>query len=242
MARNHHIIDELTQMGSLLSQHQPGEIYQVPAGYFDKFPELMQFRVTLPHIMEDDLHKPTHPYKVPQGYFENLPQQLLNLVKEEEQPAEEELETLSPLLSSLKKENPYQVPAGYFEKLPQPKHSEAKVVSMGSAQKWMRYAAAAIVIGIIAISGVLFFNQNSAIDPVTNPQAWVQQKTKKISNDELESFIELANIETNAIHPNIVNPVKEAELKELLEDVPETEINNFLNETSGYGNGDLLLN
>ena len=31
--------------------------------------------------------------------------------------AEEEIETLSPLLSSLKNKNPYSVPAGYFENI-----------------------------------------------------------------------------------------------------------------------------
>jgi hypothetical protein len=66
------------------------------------------------------------PYTVPVGFFQNLSDDVLKKISEHEdylrkesfgQTSEEEIESLSPLLGSLKNKNPYSVPAGYFEAL-----------------------------------------------------------------------------------------------------------------------------
>lgn len=245
MARKQSIIEELENMGSLLFEHQPAQIYRVPDGYFENLPDLMLFKVSA----DEELDKITLPqtYSVTPGYFESFPQKMLSLVKgSEEVGVDEELAGLSSLLSGIKRETPYTVKETYFEDLniqPAAEKEKAKIISISSTKSWMRYAAAAIVIGFIAITGVWYFNQTTSIDPVEDPYAWVKQKTKKISNDDLESFIELANIESSAIDPKILNPVKSAEMKELMEDVPDSEIIDFLNETPGSeSNGDLILN
>ncbi len=245
MARKQSIIEELENMGSLLFEHQPAHIYRVPDGYFENLPDLMLFKVSV----EEDLDNITLPqtYQVKPGYFESFPQKMLGLVKaSEEVNVDEELAELSPLLSGIKRESPYTVKETYFDQSniqPAAEKHEAKVLSISSPKNWLRYTAAAIVIGIIAISGVWYFNQTTSIDPIEDPYAWVKQKTKKISNDDLESFIELANIESSALETKTLNPVKSAELNELMEDVPDSEIIEFLNETPGSEtNGDLILN
>ena len=243
MARKQSIIEELENMGSLLFEHQPAQIYRIPDGYFENLPDLMLFKVSA----DEELDKITLPqtYSVTPGYFESFPQKMLSLVKgSEEVGVDEELAGLSSLLSGIKRETPYTVKETYFEDLNiKPAAEKAKVISISSPKSWIRYAAAASVIGFIAITGVWYFNQTTSIDPVEDPYAWVKQKTKKISNDDLESFIELANIESSAIDPKILNPVKSAEMKELMEGVPESEIIEFLNETPGSeSNGDLILN
>ena len=245
MARKQSIIEELENMGSLLFEHQPAQIYRVPDGYFENLPDLMLFKISA----DEELDKITLPqtYSVTPGYFASFPQKMLSLVKgSEEVGVDEELAGLSSLLSGIKRETPYTVKETYFEDLninPATEKEKAKVISISSTKSWMRYAAAAIVIGFIAITGVWYFNQTTSIDPVEDPYAWVKQKTKKISNDDLESFIELANIESSAIDPKILNPVKSAEMNELMEDVPDSEIIEFLNETPGSeSNGDLILN
>ncbi len=244
MARKQSIIEELENMGSLLFEHQPAQIYRIPNGYFENLPALMVFKVTVNEELDKISLNDT--YQVKQGYFESFPQKMLTLVKEsDEVDTEEELAQLSPLLSSIKRETPYTVNETYFENLNTlPKaEKEAKVVSISRTKTWMRYAAAAIVIGFITISGVWYFIQNTSIDPIEDPYAWVKQKTNTISNDDLESFIELANIESSAIETKTLNPVKSAEMNELMEDVPDLEIMKFLNETPGSeNNGDMILN
>ena len=244
MQRKQTIIEELMNMGSLLHEHQPAQIYQVPEGYFDNLSNLMLFKISA----EEDAEKFKLPgtYEVNREYFESFPAKMLRIVqKGEETSVSEELATLSPLLSSIKRETPYTVNEDYFKNLnslPANKQ-EAKVVSFYKPKSWLRYAAAALIIGIIGLSGIWIYNQNSFIDPVDDPYAWVKEKTKSISNDDLESFIELANIETSAINVNIVNPVKAVEMNELMKGVPEAEINEFLNETPGQTNNeDLILN
>jgi hypothetical protein len=56
------------------------------------------------------------PYDIPAGYFEGLAEKAMQLVRESNdyQTANEELETLSPLLSGLKKTMPYSVSRGIF--------------------------------------------------------------------------------------------------------------------------------
>lgn len=245
MARKQSIIEELENMGSLLFEHQPAQIYRVPDGYFENLPDLMLFKVSV----DEELDKITLPqtYHVEQSYFESFPQKMLALVNgSDEMSVDEELAGLSPLLSGIKRESPYTIKETYFDNLniqPAAEKEEAKVISISSPKNWMRYAAAAIVIGFIAISGVWYFNQQTSIDPIEDPHAWVKHKTKTISNDDLESFIELANIESSAIEPKTLNPVKSAEMNELMEDVPDSEIIQFLNETPGSeSNVDLILN
>ena len=80
----------------------------------------------------------------------NLEQTIIN---DNDQTAEEELETISPLLGQLKNKPTYTIPEGYFENLQtaiakENLAPEVKVISI-SSRKWFRYAAAALVVGFV---------------------------------------------------------------------------------------------
>jgi len=241
-------------MKSFLADHINESVYEVPTEYFERFPYTMLqlMNAEVGEILSQKItgsypDNITNPFSVPDGYFDTLPETVLDRVKQKENlmAAAEEIASISPLLSGINKQMPYEVPAGYFENnFSEINKKPAKVVAFNFTGKtWLRYAAAAIVIGFISISGFLYFNQSSKIDPLKNPEAWVKNNTKKITTDELESFIELSNIETVALEPSIQNPVKSSEMEELMEDVPDTDIQKFLNETSGLnGENDILLN
>ena len=135
---------------------------------------------------------------MPEGYFDTLEKKLgQTITGDKDQTATEELESISPLLSGLKKKTTYTVPAGYFENL-QPAIAkenpirETKVISITS-RKWFRYAAAALVIGFVATIGVLLLNKSNGIDPTDKSFAWVQKNMKKVSTDDINEFVELAN-------------------------------------------------
>jgi len=92
--------------------------YQEPQGYFEKFPEQILQVVKKEEVSVVLKNASTNPYETPQGYFEGLADRILSHVKENNDlTVEEELETLSPLLSKLDKKNPYATPTGYFEEL-----------------------------------------------------------------------------------------------------------------------------
>jgi hypothetical protein len=250
MAKNPQIILELKNMKSFLADHINEPVYKVPSEYFENFPSVMLQLLDAGNeeILSQQLSTiSNNPFSAPEGYFDTLAENILDRVKQNDNliPAAEEIAAISPLLSGISKQMPYPVPAGYFENNFSSINKEpAKVVAFNFTRKnWFRYAAAAIVIGIISISGFLYFNQSSKIDPSKNPEAWVKNNTKKITTDELESFIELSNIETAALQPSIQKPVNSGEMEDLMEDVPDTDIQKFLNETSGVdGENDILLN
>ena len=119
------------------------------------------------------------PYSIEDGYFEGLDQRMMDLIKSHSdyQSPREELEHLSPLLGNLKKEMPFTVPEGYFENnvsIPE-KAAPAKVVTL-SSRKLFRYAVAAVVIGIVAVTGVLLINRNSNPEKVA---AVIEAKAEK---------------------------------------------------------------
>jgi len=245
------ILKELNELDSSLAGHKPQNIYSVPAGYFDGLADQI-----LKHIKasensnakkEVELLSPMlsfisreMPYAVPAGYFENLSQKILLSIREsaDYQTSEEEIESLSPMLSSLKKKNPYSVPAGYFENLDTNKGEQVTKVISITSRKWYRIAVAAVVIGIIAIGGLLFINPNP-VDPNKNPDKWISKNiSKKVSTDKIDEFVKLTEEEENLKVSAENNAPGTVELKELMKDVPEKEIQDFLNDAVALGSND----
>jgi hypothetical protein len=160
--------------------------------------------------------------------------------------SDEALETLSPLLSGLKKENPYTVPDNYFEGLVniaknnEPR-KEAKIISI-SVRKWFRVAAAAVVIGFVAV-GAFLFTQKDSVSPVNDPNAWVKNSLKQVSTDDLDQFIDMSEEQLPVIAS--VTPGKEA--KELVNNLSDEQIQHFLDDVKGTdtdsdSGDDILLN
>ena len=249
MTPNNNIAQELRDLGSSLADLSAQNTYSVPEGYFDRLAQQVLSRIRameaetaaeeLEHLspLLSQLPK-TMPYTVPAGYFEGLESTLVSVAMYGEQDAKEELENISPLLSSLKKEMPYSIPAGYFDTLSAPvaaSQSTAKVVSMGGNRKWFRYAAAAVVTGVIAILGFLYLsNDNSGSTTGTSMaryQKSMLKEIKKTSDTELNEFVKQFD-EAGLTTEETATTDTNKEVKELLKDIPETELKQFLDETA----------
>jgi len=242
MTNRNIILNELADLGSVLANHDPQNIYAVPAGYFEGLADqiLNRIKALEANNAKEELSylspflsnvSKELPYSVPAGFFQDLSEDVLKKINEHEdhQTSEEEIEALSPLLSSLKNKNPYSTPAGYFEKFETGiEKKETKVISI-TKRKWYRLAVAAVVIGIVAISGLAIF-RSKQVDPNKNPQAWIEKNVdKKVSKDKIDEFVKLAEDESINV-TNEKDDVKLAEIKELMKDVPEKEIEDFLND------------
>ena len=229
------IKNELKELNSLIPLEKGPELYSVPDGYFEGFAqsvlqklktdtltsseeleEIAPFLATIPKKM---------PFSVPEGYFTQTTEGLSEWVKDE---------SLPHLLQS-GKQMPFTVPDGYFESLPDiilkkvsPK--EAKIIPISSSRKWIRYAAAMIA-GIIAVSSILYFgNNNQAIDPSSESYEWVAKNLKGVPNKELDEFINTTYINTSALANT--KTVDKSEVRKLIKDIPDSEINKFLEEVS----------
>jgi hypothetical protein len=242
MTNRNTILNELAELGSVLVNHDPQNIYAVPAGYFEGLADQILNRIKALEATNanEELSflspflsnaSKEMPYTVPAGFFQDLSDDVLKKISEHEdhQTSEEEIEILSPLLSSLKNKNPYSIPSGYFEKLETGvEKKETKVISI-TKRRWYRLAVAAVVIGIVAISGLAIF-RSKQVDPNKNPQAWIEKNVdKKVSKDKIDEFVKLAE-DGSANVAYEKDDVKHAEIKELMKDVPEKEIVDFLND------------
>jgi hypothetical protein len=251
MTPNSNILQELKELESSLVGLAAQNIYSVPDGYFEGLASQVLNRIKAMEAtnaaeelgylspMLSNIANKKLPYTVPVGYFEGLEERLMQTVRDSNdylhkesfgQTATEELETLSPLLSGLKKEMPYSMPQGYFENLAtdinvQVNKPETKVVSMGSS-KWFRYAAAAMVIGVIATLSFMLLNKDK-VTADKDSYAWVKKNIKKVSTEKIEEFIQLTDEDKSVASID----TKIEDVKELVKDVPENEIQSLLNDT-----------
>jgi hypothetical protein len=260
MTQRDNILQELNELQSSLATIGILNVYAVPVGYFDNLASEVLNRIKALDA-EDASEELSYlspllasiskkmPYAVPADFFNSQEEQTMRVVlgDDDEQTAAEELETISPLLSGLKKEMPYTVPQGYFEELNNSintpaKQPTAKVVLITS-QKWFRYAAAAMVIGFIAIGGFLFLNNKETIDPKTQPSAWVKKSMNKVSPDDINTFVELTEPVIASIE--VKNEINDKnDVQELIKDIPDNDIQKFLDETAAdeaAGNDDDVL-
>lgn len=239
MTQRDNILQELREISSTLENGTPENVYVVPAGYFETFSDQVRARINSP--LSNDAQN-NNPYSIPENYFNGLEERLMQAVREraDYQTAKEELNDISPVLNSIGKENPYDVPQGYFENLTtEINKPKAKVVSI-THRKWFRYAAAAVVVGIISMSVFLFAGKKSSIDVNKNPEAWVAKNVKKVNTNQLNEFIKLAD-EENTAKASILNKIdKPEDLKDLMKDVSDQEMQDFLKETSILNENSLL--
>lgn len=260
MTNREPILTELNELNSNLPASVP-ETYIAPAGYFEDFAGQVMNRIKalkaanskeetnhLSGVLQGINNK--NSYSVPQGYFDSFAASVLDKIKTTStgiNESREETESISPLLAGLKKENLYSVPEGYFESLPsaivsKTNEPETKVISI-THRKWFRYAAAAVVFGIIALSGVLLFSNNTP-KPVDSEKAWakVEKKVQKISDSEIEKFIQPDSSTEKNTDIASVKIDNKTDVKELVKDISDKDIQNFLDQTSDPDDDDAIFN
>ena len=227
-----HILNELRELNSTLPPNVNEPVFTVPDGYFENFAATVLQRikgVEAPSVSEElsslspllAAIPKKMPYSTPENYFSELAADLPALTNEEILPS---------VLAEHHRHMPYEIPAGYFESLPaqvlaKVNKPRAKVIQM-APRRWMRIAVAAMVAGIITISGIAYFNGSSSVDPQSSPDEWVANKLNGVSNDALEEFIQT----TGAIAGNEVahGAAKHAEVRSMLGDVSDKELEKFL--------------
>lgn len=245
MTQRDSILQELRDLHSSLATAAIQQVYSVPDGYFNGLAEQVLRRIRAVEAgnaaeelreLSPLLHELDRamPFSIPVGYFESIESTALGIASVNSQSPAEELASLSPLLSGLKKEMPYTVPTGYFQdvaSMPQTKSERsAKVISV-SNRSWFRYAAAAVVTGVIALSGFLIISKGNAIDPNEKPYAWVEKNLKKVNTETIDEFADLADNGSMASVDTKTALKVSNEVKDLIKDIPDDDIREFLEET-----------
>jgi len=229
---NKDIIQELSDLGSNLGNISKN-IYSVPPGYFDGFSEQLLGFIKASETLSS-LPKEM-PFKVPAGYFDQLDEKIMEIIRRhpDYQTSQEELESISPLLSSISKRPVYSVPKGYFENFKPgvEEKKETKVVSI-TGRKWLRYAAAAVIVGAILMAGLIQFNKRNR-DSAGKTLAKFEKEVKKIndvkSTENLIDFMDSGlNEKELASSPK---SIKTDDVQQLLKDIPIDELKDFNEES-----------
>jgi hypothetical protein len=109
------ILNELRELAPGLAKLPLVNVFSVPQGYFEGFAGSVLRAVNGDTILKG-IAQPENA-GVPEGYFDTLAGSIMGKIKMQQATAEEEEQTLSPLLESLRHKNVFEVPAGYFDGL-----------------------------------------------------------------------------------------------------------------------------
>ncbi len=208
------IIAELQTVAPLVAETSPEKLYTVPEGYFASFPAEIAEKIRL----EEMLTKAAAPvYEVPDGYFTTLPVEVLSRIQTNHT-VREELDEVAPLLNTIDKETPYQVPEKYFARadfarLASYQQPQAKVVTLRLARRWMQYAAAALVTGVLVTGAFLFTDNPANIEESTYQSVDLSSELDKVSETELANYLD------NPEHAAVANTVAVLTGEESLTDV-----------------------
>lgn len=233
MSTHNDIQDEMRDLNSSLPPSGGTGSYEVPGGYFEGLPDAILNRIrstrdtsareetaTLSPLLAGISRE--MPYAVPTGYFETLTTGLQAITAEDPE---------SDILLLAERQMPYEVPDGYFALLPEQilarvRRGSARVVSMGRP-RFMRMAAAAMITGIIALSGYFYFNGKRDV-PVTSPE-WVAKNVKNVSNKAIEDFVKTTDV-TVASKETVQKTAGSTDVKKMLQDVSDKELDAFLSQ------------
>lgn len=202
--------------------------YSVPQGYFQAFPERMTALAAgndVPAGLAGVV------FSVPEGYFDGLAAQVLNKVKANEK-SENELAEFAPVLAGIDRTMPYTVPQGYFENLVARRAAPARVITMRRANKWMQYAAAAMMAGMLVTGAFLFTDNRTNYDQEQDFD--VTSELNKVSAHELVTY--LNNPEHAIAAPSTTVSAAESDMayvKDNLSKLSDEELNNYLTENAG---------
>lgn len=211
--------------------------------------EILTELLTVSPAIADIPFKPV--FAVPAGYFDDFPSKMVEMIKKQEKSGVmAELESISPLLASIDRKNPFTVPDGYFSTLEKDLGSAlvfekqvgdlgsengkpvqkplGKVVKFGQPGRLrVLYAAASIV----ALLGFFtwFFAMNNDAATGTTVAININSELPKLSATEMANYLETAPEELN-VEPLSLAGVEEADLDEIMNEINEAELQQFINE------------
>ncbi|MFY7841131.1 MAG: hypothetical protein ACOVP7_12690 [Lacibacter sp.] len=231
MTRSTDIVKELEALSPVVAQINAVVPYQVPEVYFETLSTVIMARIAAGGNEENSLllvAGKEMPQVAPAGYFDTLADNILLKVKAEANSTAiaDELQELSPVLAGISKRNVYEVPAGYFDtvtaNISTQLKPEVKVVAVSNARKWIRYAAAAVVLSMLA------FGINYTLQKKGDAETIASKiKTEAQFNKQLASVSEQAIID----YLQLTADTKDAEaIKQLIDGTQLPEEADYIDE------------
>jgi hypothetical protein len=236
------IQNELQALGCTSLANKLSTPYKAPAGYFNALAvTIVSQLVHNPFSPAEELSGlapmlaatavKQSPYKVPEHYFDNLAGEILQNIDK------------LPVLEQPLAQNKTAVPTGYFDTLAdniltKVKAAETPVVPLQSRKRnWIKYAAAAVLIGLITLTGINFFTSappKEAEAVATTVDIQVSKALQSVPENALEGIVNTLandpeNEKTAPVTATVSGTKNDALVAGLLNEVSTNELANFLN-------------
>ncbi|NLR61710.1 hypothetical protein HGH93_26645 [Chitinophaga polysaccharea] len=228
-------MNKLTNIQNELMQIAPGvnwpakAPFAVPAGYFEQLPAAIIMQIQLEELRS----VMPAPQDIPIGYFNALPATILQLIKAKENinPVQTELETLSPFLATIPRKDTLSVPDDYFASLQPGRHipvvSPIRVVHRNKVSTWMKWTVAACLTLFIGSSAILFIVNNNYHNTS------IEKQLEDLNDQDIVQYLQTHtdSFDNDAVFASSaaqeVSPVQH----QLSEDVPLDAIEKYLLQT-----------
>lgn len=154
----------------------------------------------------------------------------------EKEKINQESKGIAPHLPAQAPPTPFTVPDGYFEQLTATLTDKAinnpptKVFVLWS-QPLKKFAAAAVLTGIL-LSSIFIYQQTGNPDINKNPEGWVKKEVNSISDEKLNSFVNLSTSFESVNDNSAEIALHQQEISSLTKDISDEEIQTLLIEIS----------
>lgn len=208
------ILSELKEISAIVASVPFINVFTVDGDYFSTLQPVVMARINTEKIDTSQ-----HNFTVPEGYFENLSESIFKRIRAAENEVAIELADISPLMAGIMNKETYTAPIGYFDGLTfisEPEIQPAKVVRMSRTRTIFKYAAAAVITGLLGISIFNITDNNT-----DGPPEGISSQTASILKD------------ANAI-------IKAGSFDETLQTVSDKEIEKYLQQNGQDVNAALV--
>jgi hypothetical protein len=260
------VFNAINSTGNITDTTTGNSSLTVPNGYFDDLANniIQKIKTQQPattnetgdgfSVLLNNLSK-ENVFEIPVNYFDSLSADVLSKINALENNTDE-LQHISPLLYSLHKENLGEIPAGYFDNLSaiilkkMANKTPGKVVTKAGRLSFIKYAVAAIFIGVISTIAFNYYNKPANI--ITNEFAALDSSIEKgkamnetkfnetlnnLSQDDIIKYLQKTgteadvNLLSSSINENIVPSQEEYLLNDktldnFITDVEAQQLNN----------------
>ena len=256
MDNKNDIENELLLLSPFLAGISKNNVFEVPTGYFENV-AIPVFDDAVDLAVLSTIPKPSL-QDVPTGYFDQLPISILDRINRSTsiQTGEEEFE-LSPLLQRIKYNNVFEIPLDYFEVLAlnildkvKLSFQPARIIPMPRRRVLLKFAAAAIITGIMAL-GVYKYTNNpgnnrlktdnaftaSTLDPIIEKGKKMDNKQyndalNNLTEEDIAKYLEKNNDETDlAVLTSNIEENNLPQQEDYLSD--DKTLQNYLDEVNG---------
>ena len=199
MTRSTDIVKELEEISPVVAQLNTTLPYQVPEVYFETLNTVIMARIAAGGNEENSLLQVAGkimPQDVPAGYFDTLADSVLTKIKNANNNITSELQEISPVVAGIGNANVYEVPVGYFDAFTTAVAAQIKpkpkVVSLFNTRTWLRYAAAAVIISMLAFGiNYTLNNDRDTVAGVIKTEAQFNTQLASISDDAIIDYLQM---------------------------------------------------